>query len=91
MSQQHLLSLDEGVVRCGASYEQIWAEQIAMGGSAGPLEVEAYVLGLLQPDELQHNRLAQAINELFLDLGLDHLVAYYDEQTSDPWPRARHE
>ena len=73
------LTLSEGFAASGLTSWQVWLLQVAAGGGAGHLEVEAYVLGLLRPDSHQHQILAQALNERFLDLGLDHLVAYGPE------------
>ncbi len=70
------LSLFQGTVLSGLSYEEIWRRQSVFGGAAGPLEVEAYILGLLRPDAHQHDLIAQAINEHFLDRGENHPVAY---------------
>lgn len=72
------LSLAEGLDRSGMSYEQVWIAQVGLGGSTGPVEVEAYILGLLRPDAYRHNLIAQAINEHFLDGGGDYSVAYID-------------
>jgi hypothetical protein len=73
------LSLQAGLQAAGMSYRELWLNQIAVGGSATEFEVEAYVTGALKPDPHQHNVLAQAINEHFIDAGLDHPVAYVDE------------
>jgi hypothetical protein len=45
---------------------------------AAELEVEAHVLGLLSPDDYQHNLIAQALNEYFLDRHEYHPVRYRD-------------
>lgn len=70
------LSLFEGMCRSGMTYQELWLRQVSVGGIAGDLEVEAYVLGLLTPDRHQHDVLAQAINEYFLERGEDHPVSY---------------
>lgn len=70
------LSLFEGMCRSGMTYQELWLRQVSVGGIAGDLEVEAYVLGLLTPDGHQHDVLAQAINEYFLERGEDHPVGY---------------
>lgn len=70
------LSLYQGTALSGLSYEEIWRRQSIFGGTASPLEVEAYILGLLRPDPHQHDLIAQAINEHFLDRGRNHPVAY---------------
>jgi hypothetical protein len=70
------LSLYQGAVLSGLSYDEIWIRQATFGGTAGRLEIEAYILGLLRPDTYQHNLIAQALNEHFLEEGQDHPVAY---------------
>jgi hypothetical protein len=46
---------------------ELWIRYYAVGGDAAELEVEAYALDLLVPDDYQHNLIAQALNEHFLD------------------------
>ncbi len=70
------LSLAEGVTRSGMGFEELWLRQLSLGGGAGRLEVEAYVLGLLVLDAFQHDILAQAVNEHFLERDGDHPVGY---------------
>ena len=77
------LGLEEGLSRSGMAYEELWLRQIALGGSAGRLEVEAYVLGLLVADAYQHDLLAQALNECFLERHEDHPVRYSDSTVAD--------
>jgi len=80
------LNLHDGMVECGLTVAEVWLSQVALGGDAGALEVEAYVLGLLTPDSYHHDLLAQAINEHFIEQGRNHPVAYSDT-TSDPISR----
>lgn len=70
------LSLADGMTRSGMGFDELWLRQLGLGGDAGPLEVEAYVLGLLELDGYHHDLLAQALNECFLERGEDHPVAY---------------
>jgi hypothetical protein len=77
------LNLAEGFTRSGMPYEELWLRQVALGGSAGRLEVEAYVLGLLSADPYQHDLLAQALNECFLERDEDHPVRYSDSATAE--------
>jgi hypothetical protein len=72
------LDLRQGFERSGMTYDELWVRQLELGGSAGRLELEAYMLGLLVADSYQHNVLAQALNECFLDRGEDHPVRYSD-------------
>lgn len=72
------LSLYDGVIASGMSLDEVWLAQVSVGGTAAEIEVEAYVLGILRPSAHQHDVLAQAINEHFIELGRDHPVAYSD-------------
>ena len=84
MTEHGALSLEDGLSRSGMSFDELWMRQLAVGGTAGRLEVEAYVLGLLEADPFQHDLLAQAINEHFIERGLDHPVAYSDTVSREP-------
>jgi hypothetical protein len=55
---------------------ELWSAYISLGGSASPLEMETYVFGTTEPIRKQHDILAQALNERFMDLGLDHPTPY---------------
>jgi hypothetical protein len=71
------LSLQDGMARSGLQFDELWLRQFELGGDVGRLEVEAYVLGLLTLDAYHHDVLAQALNECFLERGLDHPVGYW--------------
>jgi hypothetical protein len=75
------MSLLDGMLLSGMSFSELWLRYIAVSGTIGELELEAYVLGLLVPDSFQHNLIAQALNEYFIDAGQDHPVAYRDTAT----------
>ncbi len=75
----HRQELENGFSRSGLSYQALWWRQLAVGGDASSLELEAYVLGLLNLSPHQHDLIAQALNEHYLDHDQDHPVAYSDE------------
>lgn len=77
------ISLLEGMRLSGMSYSELWLRYIGVSGTVGGLELEAYVLGLLVADDYQHNLIAQALNEHFIEQGEDHPVAYRDTATVD--------
>ncbi|HEX8303605.1 MAG TPA: hypothetical protein VF612_01895 [Jatrophihabitans sp.] len=74
----HGLSLQDGLELSGMSIDELWIRQVSVGGSADSIETEAYLLGLLVVDRYQHDLLAHALNEHFLDLGQDYPVGYWD-------------
>lgn len=77
------ISLQDGMRLSGMSYRELWLRHIAVSGTQGELELEAYVLDLLVPDDHQHNLIAQAINEYFIERGQDHPVAYRETAVAD--------
>jgi hypothetical protein len=76
MSDQGELGLLAAFTRSEMSYQELWWRQLSVGGDTGLLELEACLLGLLTIDPYQHDVIAQALNEHFLDRGEDHPVAY---------------
>jgi hypothetical protein len=76
------LNLFDGFQLSGMTPGELWLNYYSVGGDASELEVEAYALGLLRPDAYQHNLIAQAINEHFVDNGQDHPVSYQDQHAT---------
>ena len=56
--------------------QDVWFRYIALGGDAAPLELEAYLVGLMPFDDYQCDILAQALNERLSELGLPRDVPY---------------
>ena len=71
-------SLSDGWDLSGLPLTQLWLCYLALGGTASPARVQAYARGLVPPDSYQHNLIAQAINDYFIDQGGDHPVSYQD-------------
>ena len=69
-------ALTEACRRGQLDVAQLWFRFIALGGDADPLEMEAYLLGLMPLDDLQHDILAHALNERLAELGLPRDVPY---------------
>ncbi|WP_127130285.1 PP2C family protein-serine/threonine phosphatase [Georgenia sp. SYP-B2076] len=61
LEQRRLLGLARE--RADLSLEQLWRRYFALGGSAGLVEVEAYLSGLLPLPAQERDRLALAVNE----------------------------
>jgi hypothetical protein len=48
---------------CGLSVSELWLRYFALGGDAGEIELDAYLNGAIALPAMQHDLLAQAINE----------------------------
>ncbi len=56
--------------------QELWFRYISLGGDAAPLELEAYLLGLMPLDDYQYDILALALNERLAELDLPRDVPY---------------
>lgn len=63
---------------CGLSVLELWWAYVLLGGTASPQDVEGFLAGALYPDRFQYDRLAQALNDRFTDMGQDHPVPYFE-------------
>jgi hypothetical protein len=71
-------SLSDGWDLSGLTLEELWLSYLAVGGTASAAQVAAYARDRSRPDAYQHNLIAQAINEYFIDREEDHPVGYQD-------------
>jgi GAF domain-containing protein len=80
------LSLAAGLRHVGVPIRDLWVGVAGLGGDLTELEIEAYTLGVLEPDSYSHNLIAQALNEESVAAGFDHPVAYAkgDAVTTEP-------
>ncbi len=68
--------------------QQLWLRFIALGGDADPLELEAYLLGLMPLDDYQNDILAHTLNERLAELGLPRDVPYTRSRCAGRLPPA---
>jgi hypothetical protein len=72
--QQRSLTL--AMQRAELNMEELWLRYFALGGEAGPLEVDAYLHGLSELPALQRDMVAHAVNERIDELTWAHRAAY---------------
>jgi hypothetical protein len=65
--------------QCGMSSNQLWLDYVGVGGADTPDTVGAFLSGAERPGRLQYDMLAQALNERYMDLGMNHPVPYSDD------------
>lgn len=80
--------LDAARQEAGLSQAELWVRYFELGGMAMPLEVEAFLFGLVAPSPHDHEVLVHALNERFSELGRDHLVPH-DDIVGDERPKAQ--
>lgn len=70
------LSLADGMDLAGLSYPQLWVRYMGLGGTGTEADLRRHVGAEDCESDHEHNLIAHAINEAFLDIDSDHPVAY---------------
>ncbi len=65
--------------RASLSMQDLWLAYIGLGGSASLAQLNDFVAGGAAADSHDHDLVAQALNERFIDLGQGMPVPYFDE------------
>jgi hypothetical protein len=79
MSEPALDALDTFRQEAGLSHGELWLRYFELGGMSTGLELEAFVYGIIAPSSHDHDVIAHAINERFVELGGNHPVPYRDQ------------
>ncbi|MCY7366212.1 MAG: hypothetical protein LH469_13000 [Frankiaceae bacterium] len=75
-------ALDRARRDSGLTGPELWMRYFALGGTTGPLQLEAVLHGALVPGNQDHDQIAHALNERFTELGRNHPVPYRSAGTS---------
>lgn len=65
--------------QAGFSVMELWLAYFALGGLATSSDIGAILAGRAQPDRHDHDLLAVALNERFLDMRLNHPIPYLSD------------
>jgi hypothetical protein len=61
------------------SHRDLWLRYFGLGGMSSGTDLEAFLYGILQPSTHDHDVIAQALNERFVEIGGDHPVPYLED------------
>jgi hypothetical protein len=64
------------------SRSELWLRYFELGGMSTAFQVEAFLHGALEPSPHDHDVLAHALNERFVELGGNHPVPYLEDGAS---------
>ncbi|HEX4729566.1 MAG TPA: hypothetical protein VH298_17280 [Jatrophihabitans sp.] len=70
------LGLADGLRLSRLSYAELWIRCLALGGSGTVDELRRHIKSDDCPDDHEHNIIAQALNDRYLEQGRDHPVGY---------------
>jgi hypothetical protein len=76
MTDRAIDELDTFRQEAGLSHGELWLRYFELGGMSTGLELEAFLYGIVLPSAHEHDVIAHAINERFVELGKNHPVAY---------------
>ncbi len=65
------------------SHGELWLRYFELGGMSSGLQLEAYCYGALEPSRHDHDVIAHALNERFVELGGNHPVPYVEDTERD--------
>jgi hypothetical protein len=71
--------LDRSRQDAGLSHAELWLRYFALGGMSTALQLEAFLYGALRPTSHDHDVIAHALNERFVELGGNHPVPYAED------------
>jgi hypothetical protein len=63
-------------VDAGLTLDELWLRYFALGGMSAGFEFEAHLYGALPTSVHDHDLIAHALNERFVELGGNHPVPY---------------
>jgi hypothetical protein len=83
MGEEALDLMERARLDAGLSQEELWMRYFELGGMSTALEVDALLHWALLPTVHDHDLLAHALNERFVELGGNHPVAYLEDGNGD--------
>lgn len=63
----------------GLTRGELWLRYFELGGMSSAFQMEAFLYGALTPSPHDHDVLAHALNERFVELGGNHPVPYVED------------
>jgi hypothetical protein len=78
--------LDHFRQEAGLSHGELWLRYFELGGMSTGLQLEAFLYGMASPTDHDHDVIAHALNERFVELGMNHPVAYSKAVGEDASP-----
>jgi hypothetical protein len=83
MHEPSVDSLDVFRQESGLSHAELWLRYFELGGMSTGVELEAYLYGFLAPSAHDHDVIAHALNERFVELGAKYPVSYSADVTAN--------
>ena len=72
--------LEQGRIDSGLTHGELFLRYFELGGMSSALQVEAFLYDALLPSAYDHDVVAHALNERFVELGGNHPVPYRSDE-----------
>jgi hypothetical protein len=82
MGEEATDTLDQARRAAGLSHGELWLRYFDLGGMSTALQLEAFLYGALEPTVHDHDLIAHALNERFVEMGGNHPVPYLEDRRS---------
>ncbi len=76
MADPPATGLELARINAGLSHGELFLRYFELGGMSSALQVEAFLYEALEPSRHDHDIVAHALNERFVELGNNHPVPY---------------
>jgi hypothetical protein len=76
MTEQQPDQFDQFRRDAGLTRGELWLRYFELGGMSSAFQMEAFLYGALTPSPHDHDVIAHALNERFVELGGNHPVPY---------------
>lgn len=80
MTDQPTPTLDAYRRDAGLTQSELWLRYFELGGMSTTFQLEACLHGALRLSMHEHDVIAHALNERFVELGGDHPVPYWEDE-----------
>lgn len=80
LTSQPATDLEQGRIGSGLSLGELFLRYFELGGMSSALQLEAFLYHALEPTTHDHDVVAQALNERYVELGGNHPVPYWSDQ-----------
>lgn len=84
MSSRDLGSLERGRLDAGLSHRELFLRYFELGGMSSAFQLEGFLYQALRPTQHDHDVVAHALNERFVELGGNHPVPYWADENPPP-------
>ena len=81
MTKSSSSDLEQGRINSGLTHGELFLRYFELGGMSSALQLEAFLYDALLPSAYDHDVVAHALNERFVELGGNHPVPY---RSNDP-------